>query len=152
MTDSELARAFKVVLERKRAAGLPEAIEGGAMVDDHLGMYAGTGLDPREVERVALGLGPEILAMLEFNRPVEVGAGLWADGVVVGVEVGEARHRRGPGDRLERAFAELNAGERQLLTCALAGNHPPHLAPFRMPVLRALAKADRAARGEADHG
>jgi hypothetical protein len=36
----------------------------------------------------------------------------------------------------------LSGPERQLLTCALAGNHPPFLGPLRMPVLRALARAD----------
>ena len=40
------------------------------------------------------------------------------------------------------AFQRLTADERQLLICALAGNHPPKLAHLRMPVLRALAKAD----------
>ena len=50
------------------------------------------------------------------------------------------QHRR---ERLSKAFALLNPDERQLLTCALAGNHPPALASLRMPVLRALARADR---------
>lgn len=46
-------------------------------------------------------------------------------------------------DRLTEAFGKLTGPERQLLTCALAGNHPAKLAHLRMPVLRALAKADR---------
>jgi hypothetical protein len=37
-------------------------------------------------------------------------------------------------------FAQLSAPERQLLVCALAGNHPPSLAHLRVPVLRALAR------------
>ncbi len=44
-------------------------------------------------------------------------------------------------DRLAQAFRLLSAPERQLLVCALAGNHPPHLSELRMPVLRGLAKA-----------
>ena len=47
-------------------------------------------------------------------------------------------------DTLTEAFAMLTPDERQLLTCALAGNHPEWLAPLRMEVLRGLAKADRA--------
>lgn len=50
---------------------------------------------------------------------------------------------------LVEAFARLTPDERQLLTCALAGNHPESLAPLRMEVLRGLAKADgNAALGE----
>lgn len=45
-------------------------------------------------------------------------------------------------ERLVAAFSHLTQDERQLLTCALAGNHPLRLAPLRMPVLRALARAD----------
>lgn len=51
---------------------------------------------------------------------------------------------------LVEAFARLTAGERQLLVCALAGNHPPRLAPLRMEVLRGLAKADRLTPDEED--
>ena len=47
---------------------------------------------------------------------------------------------------LEEAFELLHPDERQLLTCALAGNHPPHLAHLRMPILRALAKCDHQQR------
>lgn len=39
-------------------------------------------------------------------------------------------------------FAGLTPEQRQLLTCALAGNHPERLASERMPVLRMLARAD----------
>lgn len=46
-------------------------------------------------------------------------------------------------DRLVSAFAALDSRERQLLTCALAGNYPESMADLRMPVLRALAEADR---------
>lgn len=51
-------------------------------------------------------------------------------------------------DRLRVAFCRLTATERQLLTCALAGNHPPKFGDLRMPVLRALAWADREERVE----
>lgn len=44
-------------------------------------------------------------------------------------------------DRLADAFGRLTGPERQLLVCALAGNHPPSLAELRLPVLRGLAKA-----------
>jgi hypothetical protein len=46
------------------------------------------------------------------------------------------------GDRLVQAFDLLLPDERQLLTAALAGNHPAALDDLRVPVLRALAKAD----------
>ena len=46
-------------------------------------------------------------------------------------------------DTLIAAFAMLTPAERQLITCALAGNHPERLAPLRMEVLRGLARADR---------
>lgn len=49
-------------------------------------------------------------------------------------------------DRLEAAFGHLTPDERQLLTCALAGNFPTRLSSLRMPVLRALAKADKEGR------
>lgn len=52
--------------------------------------------------------------------------------------------------RLTAAFLALSPGERQLLLCALAGNHPPKLAELRMPVLRGLAKADRLEKDAAD--
>lgn len=45
-------------------------------------------------------------------------------------------------DRLAEAFRMLSGPERQLLTCALAGNHPTQLAPLRPSMLRGLAKAD----------
>ena len=45
-------------------------------------------------------------------------------------------------DRLVQAFDLLLPDERQLLTAALAGNHPAVLDDLRVPVLRALAKAD----------
>jgi hypothetical protein len=45
-------------------------------------------------------------------------------------------------DRLAEVFRQLSGPERQLLVCALAGNHPPNLAPIRPRVLRGLAKAD----------
>lgn len=44
-------------------------------------------------------------------------------------------------DRLAEAFGQLTGPERQLLVCALAGNHPPGLAELRPPVLRGLIKA-----------
>jgi len=44
-------------------------------------------------------------------------------------------------DRLGDAFGALTGPERQLLVCALAGNHPPNLAVLRAPVLRGLARA-----------
>lgn len=53
------------------------------------------------------------------------------------------RKERDRRERLSKAFALLNPDERQLLTCALAGNHPSGLASLRMPVLRALARAER---------
>jgi hypothetical protein len=45
----------------------------------------------------------------------------------------------------ENPFKALTQDQRQLLVCALAGNHPPRLAHLRMDVLRMLAKADRSA-------
>lgn len=51
-------------------------------------------------------------------------------------------------ERLYGAFSALTADERQLLTCALAGNHPPKLAHLRMPVLRSLARANGDQRRE----
>lgn len=46
----------------------------------------------------------------------------------------------------ENPFQLLTADQRQLLVCALAGNHPPKLAHLRMDVLRDLARADREAK------
>lgn len=43
-------------------------------------------------------------------------------------------------ERLERVFAGLSSLERQLLVCALAGDHPLVLTALRPPVLRALSK------------
>lgn len=40
---------------------------------------------------------------------------------------------------------DLTAHEIQVLMCAMAGNFPESLARVRMPVLRKLARADRAA-------
>lgn len=37
----------------------------------------------------------------------------------------------------------LNDGERQLVTAALAGQHPPHLEHLRPDVIKKLARADR---------
>lgn len=47
---------------------------------------------------------------------------------------------------LRESFALLTPDERQLLTCALAGNHPDRLAPLRTSVLRGLAYADMSAK------
>lgn len=47
--------------------------------------------------------------------------------------------------RLTEAFKQLDVRELQLLTCALAGNHPPQLADLRRDVIKALAKAERGA-------
>ncbi len=44
-------------------------------------------------------------------------------------------------DRLADAFGRLSSPERQLIVCALAGNHPENLRARRIPVLRGLAKA-----------
>jgi hypothetical protein len=46
--------------------------------------------------------------------------------------------------RLNAAFERLTVSERQLLTAALAGNHPEHLAYLRDGVIRALARPDLA--------
>lgn len=46
-------------------------------------------------------------------------------------------------ERREAAFDLLTPDERQLLTCALAGNHPPRLAYLRVPILRSLAVVDQ---------
>ena len=54
------------------------------------------------------------------------------------LEAAEVYHR----DRLREAFCRLTANERQLLTCALAGNHPDALSILRPSVIRALAWAD----------
>jgi hypothetical protein len=53
-------------------------------------------------------------------------------------------------DTLTAAFAMLTPDERQLLTCALAGNHPDQLAHLRMEVLRGLARADGGSRRRQD--
>lgn len=45
-------------------------------------------------------------------------------------------------ERLDRAFCYLTPDERQVLTCALAGNHPERLAIHRAALIRALARAD----------
>lgn len=39
---------------------------------------------------------------------------------------------------------DLTPRELHVLICAMAGNHPPKLNDVRMPVLRKLAKAERA--------
>lgn len=52
-----------------------------------------------------------------------------------------AQPEQSDSERLAEAFARLTGPERQLLVCALAGNHPPGLAKLRPPVLRALATA-----------
>jgi len=44
-------------------------------------------------------------------------------------------------DRLAEAFSRLSGPERQLLVCALAGNHPDGLAQLRPAMIRGLAKA-----------
>jgi hypothetical protein len=44
----------------------------------------------------------------------------------------------------------LTARELHVLTCAMAGNHPPTLNDVRMPTLRKLAKASRALKEAAD--
>lgn len=49
-------------------------------------------------------------------------------------------------ERLIYAFSCLRDEERQLLTSALAGNHPEALAHVRPTVIRALALADRVVR------
>lgn len=43
-------------------------------------------------------------------------------------------------ETLDYVFALLTDGERQLLICALAGNHPDRLRPLRPEVLRSLAR------------
>ena len=43
---------------------------------------------------------------------------------------------------LEEVLAGLSPDVRQLLTCALAGNHPDALSHLRDPVIRSLARAD----------
>lgn len=45
--------------------------------------------------------------------------------------------------RVVGAFRRFTKDERQLLLCALAGNHPERLAPLRPKTLRALARADK---------
>lgn len=45
-------------------------------------------------------------------------------------------------DRLHKAFGLLTPHERQLLTCALAGNHPGRYDELRPSVIRALAWID----------
>jgi hypothetical protein len=49
--------------------------------------------------------------------------------------------------RLADAFRQLEPRERQLLTAALAGNHPDGLSDLRPDVIRALATAERYPRG-----
>lgn len=53
---------------------------------------------------------------------------------------------------MERTIAvDLTARELHVLTCAMAGNHPPKLNDVRMPTLRKLAKASRTLKeAEAD--
>lgn len=65
-------------------------------------------------------------------------------GFDAGVKYAEEHPVGESGDRLTLVFKRLTEDERQLLTCALAGNHPPRLNDLRIPVLRGLAKARHA--------